>query len=48
MKHTTRGICAAIGYSPFCFPRVIDGVKCVGYDGFVDLVTEHSVNQSWL
>jgi hypothetical protein len=23
------GISAAIGYSPFCFPRVIDGVKCV-------------------
>jgi hypothetical protein len=23
------GISAAIGYSPYCFPRVIDGVKCV-------------------
>ena len=23
------GISAAIGYSPFCFPNVIDGVKCV-------------------
>ena len=23
------GIGAFIGYSPFCFPRVIDGVKCV-------------------
>lgn len=23
------GISAAIGYSPFCFPRVIEGVKCV-------------------
>jgi tRNA 2-thiouridine synthesizing protein B len=28
--------------------KLIDGVKCVGYDGFVDLVTEHSTNQSWL
>lgn len=23
------GISAAIGYSPFCFPRVIEGTKCV-------------------
>ena len=23
------GIGAFIGYSPYCFPRVIDGVKCV-------------------
>lgn len=23
------GISAAIGYSPYCFPRAIDGVKCV-------------------
>ena len=23
------GISAAIGYSPYCFPRVIEGVKCV-------------------
>ena len=23
------GISAAIGYSPLCFPRVVDGVKCV-------------------
>ena len=28
--------------------RVIDGVKLVGYDGFVDLVAEHSNVQSWL
>jgi tRNA 2-thiouridine synthesizing protein B len=28
--------------------KLIDGVKTVGYDGFVDLVTEHSTNQSWL
>jgi Protein of unknown function (DUF3579) len=25
----TGGISAAIGYSPYCFPNVIDGVKCV-------------------
>ena len=25
----TGGIGAFIGYSPYCFPRVIDGVKCV-------------------
>ena len=23
------GISGAIGYSPLCFPRVVDGVKCV-------------------
>jgi len=23
------GISAAIGYSPYCFPRVVGGVKCV-------------------
>ena len=28
--------------------KLIEGVKTVGYDGFVDLVTEHSTNQSWL
>jgi tRNA 2-thiouridine synthesizing protein B len=28
--------------------RVMDGVKLVGYDGFVDLVAEHSNVQSWL
>jgi tRNA 2-thiouridine synthesizing protein B len=28
--------------------KLIDGVKTVGYDGFVDLVTAHSTNQSWL
>jgi len=28
--------------------RVMDGVHLVGYDGFVDLVAEHSAVQSWL
>jgi tRNA 2-thiouridine synthesizing protein B len=28
--------------------RVMDGVKLVGYDGFVDLVAEHRTSQSWL
>jgi tRNA 2-thiouridine synthesizing protein B len=28
--------------------KLIDGVRGVGYDGFVDLVAEHSTNQSWL
>ena len=28
--------------------KLIDGVATVGYDGFVDLVAEHSTNQSWL
>ena len=23
------GISAAIGYSPYCVPRVVDGIKCV-------------------
>jgi Protein of unknown function (DUF3579) len=23
------GISSAIGYSPYCFPRAVDGVKCV-------------------
>ena len=28
--------------------KLLDGVTAVGYDGFVDLVTEHPNNQSWL
>lgn len=28
--------------------RVVDGVTPVDYAGFVDLVAEHSNNQSWL
>lgn len=28
--------------------RLIDGVSTVDYAGFVDLVAEHSTNQSWL
>ena len=28
--------------------KLPDGVTAVGYDGFVDLVTEHPNNQSWL
>lgn len=28
--------------------RVMEGITTVGYDGFVDLVAEHSNNQSWL
>lgn len=28
--------------------RVIEGVETVGYDGFVDLVTEHPASHSWL
>jgi tRNA 2-thiouridine synthesizing protein B len=28
--------------------KVIDGVKTVDYAGFVDLVAEHTNNQSWL
>lgn len=28
--------------------RLIDGVATVDYAGFVDLVAEHSTNQSWL
>ncbi len=28
--------------------RVIDGVQCIDYDGFVDLVAEHPASQSWL
>jgi tRNA 2-thiouridine synthesizing protein B len=28
--------------------RIIEGVKLIGYDGFVDLVVEHDTVQSWL
>lgn len=28
--------------------RVLEGVKCIDYDGFVDLVVQHPNNQSWL
>ena len=28
--------------------RVLDGVRLVDYEGFVDLVVEHSAVQSWL
>jgi tRNA 2-thiouridine synthesizing protein B len=28
--------------------RLIEGVSTVDYSGFVDLVAEHSTNQSWL
>lgn len=28
--------------------KLVDGVKTVDYGGFVDLVAEHSNNQSWL
>jgi tRNA 2-thiouridine synthesizing protein B len=28
--------------------KLIDGVREVGYDGFVDLVAEHRNNQSWI
>ena len=28
--------------------RVMDGIRLVGYDGFVDLVAEHDSVQSWL
>jgi tRNA 2-thiouridine synthesizing protein B len=28
--------------------RLVNGVQAVGYDGFVDLVAEHNVNQTWL
>jgi tRNA 2-thiouridine synthesizing protein B len=28
--------------------KLIDGVTAVDYAGFVDLVAEHSTNQSWL
>jgi tRNA 2-thiouridine synthesizing protein B len=28
--------------------KLVDGVRTIGYDGFVDLVVEHHTNQSWL
>jgi tRNA 2-thiouridine synthesizing protein B len=28
--------------------KLIDGIKVVDYNGFVDLVTEHDTSQSWL
>jgi tRNA 2-thiouridine synthesizing protein B len=28
--------------------QIIDGVKVVDYNGFVDLVAEHETSQSWL
>ena len=28
--------------------KLIDGVKVVDYDGFVDLVAEHKATQAWL
>jgi tRNA 2-thiouridine synthesizing protein B len=28
--------------------RIVEGVKAVDYDGFVDLVTEHDKSNSWL
>jgi tRNA 2-thiouridine synthesizing protein B len=28
--------------------KLVEGVTAVGYAGFVDLVTEHGNNQSWL
>ena len=28
--------------------RIVEGVKVVDYDGFVDLVTEHDKSNSWL
>jgi tRNA 2-thiouridine synthesizing protein B len=28
--------------------RLVEGVRLVDYGGFVDLVAEHSTNQSWL
>lgn len=28
--------------------KLIDGIKVVNYDGFVDLVEEHSATQAWL
>ena len=28
--------------------KVIDGIKVIDYDGFVDLTTEHNTVQSWL
>ncbi|MBP7521913.1 MAG: sulfurtransferase complex subunit TusB [Leptothrix sp. (in: Bacteria)] len=28
--------------------RLIEGARSIGYEGFVDLVAEHTHNQSWL
>jgi tRNA 2-thiouridine synthesizing protein B len=28
--------------------KLVEGITAVDYAGFVDLVTEHSNNQSWL
>ena len=28
--------------------NVVDGIKIIDYDGFVDLTTEHEMVQSWL
>ena len=28
--------------------KVLDGIKIIDYDGFVDLTTEHNTVQSWL
>jgi len=28
--------------------QIIDGIKVVDYNGFVDLVAEHNITQSWL
>lgn len=28
--------------------KVVDGIKVIDYDGFVDLTTEHTTVQSWL
>lgn len=28
--------------------KVVDGIKVIDYDGFVDLTTEHKTVQSWL
>lgn len=28
--------------------KIIDGIKLIDYNGFVDLATEHDVVQSWL
>jgi len=28
--------------------KLLEGITVLGYDGFVDLITEHPTNQSWL
>ena len=40
---TTGGIGAFIGYSPYCVPRVINGVKCV----IVDERLRESAPMAW-